>query len=94
MYLYSSNLNDYKNEILVKKYNNLYFSSFNEQEKYKKVIIMNKTFNLPKKVLVSEKGILNPNNIKLNTDFIDEISYQIYLFNRLNYVYNIINMYN
>jgi len=87
-------LTDYKNTILFKKYNNLYFSSFDEQEKYKKVIIMNKTFNLPKKVLVSEKGILNPDNIKLNQDFINEISYQIYIYNRLNYIYNIINMYN
>jgi len=87
-------LTEYKNKILFEKYNNLYFSSFNEQEKYKKVIIMDKTFNLPKKVLVSEKGILNPNNIKLDNKFIKEISYQIYLFYRLNYVYNIINMYN
>ncbi len=87
-------LTEYKNKILFEKYNNLYFSSLDEQEKYKKVIIMNKTFNLPKKVLVSEKGILNPNNIKLDNKFINEIMYQIYLFNRLNYVYNIINMYN
>ena len=46
-------IKNYKNTILFEKYNNLYFSSFDEQEKYKKVIIMNKTFNLPKKVLIS-----------------------------------------
>jgi hypothetical protein len=87
-------LTEYKNKILFEKYNNLYFSSFNEQEKYKKVIIMDKTFNLPKKVLVSEKGILNPNNIKLDNKFINDIMDQIELYNRLNYIYNIINNYN
>ena len=86
-------IENYKNKILFEKYNNLYFSSFNEQEKYKKVIIMNKTFNLPKKILVSEKGILNPNNIKLDNKFINDIIYQIELYKRLNYIYNIINNY-
>ena len=84
---------EYKNKILFEKYNNLYFSSLDEQEKYKKVIIMNRTFNLPKKVLVSEKGILNPNNIKLDNKFINDIIYQIELYKRLNYIYNIINNY-
>jgi hypothetical protein len=86
-------IDEYKNRILIKKYNNLYFSNFDEQISTNKVIIMNKTFNLPKKVLVSEKGILNPNNIKLDNKFKNEIMYQIELFNRLNYIYNIINMY-
>ena len=86
-------ITDYKNTILFEKYNNLYFSSLDEQEKYKKVIIMNKTFNLPKKVLIFEKGILNQNNIKLDNKFINEIMYQIELYKRLNYIYNIINIY-
>lgn len=86
-------LSDYKNTILFEKYNNLYFSSLDEQQTYKKVIIMNKTFNLPKKVLVSEKGILNPNNIKLDNKFTNDIIYQIELYKRLSYIYNIINIY-
>jgi hypothetical protein len=86
-------LSDYKNKILFEKYNNLYFSSLDEQQTYKKVIIMNKTFTLPKKVLVSEKGILNPNNIKLDNKFTNDIIHQIELYKRLNYIYNIINIY-
>jgi hypothetical protein len=86
-------IQNYKNKVLFEKYNNLYFSSFNEQKKYKKVIIMNKTFNLPKNILVSEIGILNPNNIKLDNKFINDINDQINLYIRFNYIYNIINMY-
>ena len=67
--------------------NKLYFSSFEDQINNFYVQILDKKFYLPENILINKYEIINPNNINLDINFVNNINQSIYEYNLLLYKY-------
>jgi hypothetical protein len=64
----------------------LYFSSFYEQSKTGYATILDKKIKLIPGILLYEKGIINIDNIILDSNYVNLINEQIKLYNKLYHI--------
>ncbi len=70
---------------------NITFSNFDYQKIYNKVQILDKTWNIPHGVFVSQNGIFSQDGTKIDPDLEKEINNKIKEYNRLEYFINLKN---